>query len=281
MDYKEFSDLLKEALPINRKERFFTGTVLPSLLFHNGYSNLFTFLQQIEDFPREVNSENTDDNFLFYTEYNLKESAGNKTVGTKIYTATRDTPDVVIQILKPVTLFVVIEAKMFANVIQNDFNRQMNAQKLAIIDVLEDKYPEYKSIHIGLIPAKLGIKSTETYSITYWDNFLNDKKFHLKGNFFLNYLRYALEHYEDLVAAGKAITVQDEKSGSMIMKDFKNKKQYWIGRRGGIKTIIEDVKSSSWRNKNYCINDNKPREGHKGNWITIDEFAHIVKENDK
>ncbi len=69
---------METELPINRKERFYTGTVLPSLLFHNGRSNFFRFLKEIKGFPSDVNEKNTQDNFLFYTEYNLKESAGRK-----------------------------------------------------------------------------------------------------------------------------------------------------------------------------------------------------------
>ena len=53
MDYGYFCKILKgelSELPLNRKERFYTGTVLPALLFHNGLNNFYTFLQTIKGF---------------------------------------------------------------------------------------------------------------------------------------------------------------------------------------------------------------------------------------
>lgn len=44
MHYEKLEEVLAIELPINRKEKFYTATILPALLFHNGLSNLFTFL---------------------------------------------------------------------------------------------------------------------------------------------------------------------------------------------------------------------------------------------
>ena len=279
MDYESLTDALKYALPINRKERFYTGTVLPSLLFHGGLSNLYSFLRQIRGFPDEVNEENTKDNFLFYTEYNLKESAGKRNVGTEIFTATRDTPDVVIQILRPVTIFVIIEAKMFANLTQKQFNRQMRAQKYAILDILKETYQGCTLFHLALVPKKLGFQCTSDYQVLNWEFFLENKELNLQGNYFVSYLKYALKNYDKLVskAGGKASTVQDHKSGMTIYLDFKENKYYWVGRQGGIKTIEDDVRAGVWRNKLYGINIEKPSDGREGNWITSAEFADIVE----
>lgn len=86
MHYNKLKEVLAVELPINRKEKFYTATILPSLLFHNGLSNLFTFLKQIQGFPKDINEHNTNDQFLFYTEYNLQQSAGGKSVGTVVNT---------------------------------------------------------------------------------------------------------------------------------------------------------------------------------------------------
>ena len=51
MKDEKLKQKLQTGLPINRKERFYTGTVLPSILFHNGLSNLFRFLREIEGSP--------------------------------------------------------------------------------------------------------------------------------------------------------------------------------------------------------------------------------------
>ena len=140
MEYKEFSNLLQTNLPLNRKERFYTATVLPSLLFHNGFSNLFLFLKELKGFPSDINEENTKDNFLFYTEYSLRESAGEKSIGLEILTASGDIPDVIIEICKPKKVFIVIESKVFANLNQSDLNKQMESQRSGVIDVIKEYF---------------------------------------------------------------------------------------------------------------------------------------------
>jgi hypothetical protein len=90
MDYAMFKDvlMLNRELPLNRKERFYTATVLPSLLFAKGLSNFYLFLKQIKTFPPSINEKSTGDNFLFYTKYNLKQLGGKKSVGAEISTST-------------------------------------------------------------------------------------------------------------------------------------------------------------------------------------------------
>ena len=280
MDYEELRDTLTYALPMNRKERFYTGTVLPSLLFHNGFSNLYRFLEAIPGFPKEVNEKTTGDRFLFYTEYNLKESAGRSSVGTQIFTATRDTPDVVIHILEPVFTFVVIEAKMFAKVTQAHLDRQIEAQRRAIIDVIKETYAGSRVFHIALVPGELKVQATsESYQVLNWEFFVQNEALDLQGNPFVNYLKYALDNYDDLASksGGKALTVQAEKRGMSVYMDYREGKLYWIGRSGGRAAVENDVKTGVWRSKSYGINDDKPRDGRKGNWMTNREFAEIVR----
>jgi len=281
MDYDRLKEILKSELPINRKEKFYTGTVLPALLFHNGLSNLYRFLREIPEFPNEVNEQNTKDDFLFYTEYNLKESAGKKSVGTEIYTATRDTPDVIIQILKPLTVFVIIEAKMFANLTQNDFSRQMRAQKEAVIDILKQRYQDSRTFHVALVPSQLGFKGTLDYEVLNWQFFIDNKELNVQSNYFFAYLKFALENYSGLVSEryGKASTVRDELRGTEIYQDGKTGKTLWVGRNGGRSAIEEDVRKGIWRNRLYGTNTEEPKDGRKGNWLSSAEFAEIIDRN--
>lgn len=196
MRYGQFKQLLKSELPMNRKERFYTGTVLPSILFHNGLGNFFRFIREIEGIPADINHEKTQDKFLFYTEYNLKESAGKKSVGVEIFTATRHTPDVVIEILEPRRTFVIIEAKMFSSVTQNAFNKQMAEQRGAVIDILKEKYDlnDAEVFHVALTPNRLGLKTTHDYQVINWEVLLDNKDFAIQENYFANFLRFALEN---------------------------------------------------------------------------------------
>ena len=89
-------------------------------------NNFYTFLREIKDFPIDVNEAQTNENFIFCTEYNLKASSGNRSVGRKMHVLTNDTPDAVIEILKPVRVFIIIEAKMFEKTNQHRIDGQID-----------------------------------------------------------------------------------------------------------------------------------------------------------
>jgi len=285
MDYPKFETYLKTEIPLNRKEKFFTATILPSILFHDGFSNFFQFLHLIKNFPKNVNEANTVENFLFYTEYNLKQSAGKRNVGIQIKTRTGETPDILIEILRPLKLIVVIEAKMFQNYPQTEFDQQMDGQKNAIIRPIQEKIglSNDQIFHIGLVPEKLGYKSRNDYQIINWEIF-NSDIFRTKGNFFINYLRFALNHYPFLVekrSMGKASTVKKEIKGTEIYKSAKNGDSFWVGRQGGKQKIEKDAKDGSWRKRKYSWNDVFPQNGIEGNWIAGKDFALIIERNQK
>lgn len=282
MDYKKFEKILNKELPINRKEKFYTATILPSLLFHGGLSNLYYFLRKIINFPSQINEKNTKDNFLFYTEYNLQQSAGKKNVGIEIETDSGETPDIVIEILKPIKIFVVIEAKMFLNLTQGAFSEQMKFQQNSIIKVLKKRFHlnDDEIFHVGLVPRKLNFLDTLDYQIINWEIF-NEGGFKLEGNYFYNFLRFAIDNYPALVSdksSKQASTVEGYMKGSELYTMAKNNEILWIGRMGGKLKIKSDVEQSDWKNRKYCWNKAKPSRGQKGNWISNDVFASIIDE---
>lgn len=279
MDYKDFSRYLTgefSELPLNRKERFFTGTVFPALLFHNGLSNFYRFLREIKNFPDEVCEEATKDNFLFYTDYNLKESAGGRNIGRKIPTRKGVTPDIVIEILEPKRVFVIVEAKMFHDISDSSLSYQMNEQREAIIGPLKDAFNlrNDQIFHVALVPERSGLKGGKDYQIIYWEFFI--KVLDVASNYFHNYLKFALDNYPELVATGSPPPPYPQKSGRQIYEDGKSNGTLWVGRQGGAKAIIEDIKSGEWETCEYYVNQDKPSSGRKGNWITSKEFAELV-----
>lgn len=286
MNYEDFSGYLENELPLNRKERFYTGTVFPSLLFHKGLSTFYDFLKSLRGFPEEINETNTGDNFLFYTEYNLKESAGLRNVGEKIETATKDTPDCIIEFLThnpgKLKLFVVIEAKMFSKVSPAGLKRQMSAQQKAVISVLKSKYKltDQQILHIALVPKALGITECGDYQVVYWDFFTEEKMFSkLQDNRFFNYLKFALDHYGELVqkgGTGMPTTCEGYLSGEEIYRKAKQGEILWIGRRGGKKTFLADIQTNKWRSRQYCFNSRKPDRGMPGQWINSNEFIKMI-----
>jgi hypothetical protein len=191
MHYDHFSEIIKSELPINRKERFYTGTVLPAILFHNGLSNFYAFLNFMDGFPKEINEKTTGDSFLFYTEYNLKESAGERSAGQLILTGANDTPDIVIEILKPKRIFIIMEGKMFAAINQEDIAEQISRQKEYIAEPLLKKFNLLPNdiFHIALLPKALGISNSPNFQVMNWEIFFDDKKFYCQNNLFFNYLK--------------------------------------------------------------------------------------------
>lgn len=281
MEYDRLRKLLETELRLNRKERFYTGTVLPSLLFHRGLSNFYSFLHQIPEFPKEISEKDTDGEFLFYTEYNLKESQVKKSEGIKIDIETGDTPDLIIEILQPFKVFVVIEAKMFANPTLKYFNSQMSAQK-KVIDALKKAYDPRHIFHVALVPSQIHFLTNESYSVINWQFFIDNNALDMKENYFYPYLKLALDKYDALVAKkhGKALTIKEEISGSQIYLDGKNARDLYVGRMGGKKVVLNDVKQGIWRNRKYATNTEKPKNGLEGNWLSSAEFAEIVDQTE-
>lgn len=281
MEYQHFKQVLKTELPLNRKEKFYTATIFPSLLFHNGLHNFFHFLSQIKYFPSDINELATGDNFLFYTEYNLKQSAGERCVGKQFDIEANDTPDVVIEILKPSRALIVVEGKMFQNLSQAEFHDQMNRQREVIIEPLKKEYaldPE-RIFHIALVPAALSFSNTQDYQVLCWEGFVNDQGFRVQDNYFFNYLKIALENYGDLVQKcstwGKASTVERMCKGYEIIKMVESGAKLWVGRKGGERKIQTDIDKNIWQNHNYSINQISSYPPSV-NWIAGGRFKEMV-----
>jgi len=283
MEYDEFCHFLKHELPLNRKERFYTGTILPMLLFHKGLNNFYTFLRAIKDFPPEINEAETKDNFLFYTEYNLKESAGDRNVGRRIVADTKDTPDVIVEILKPTRLFIIIEAKMFEKINQSKLNGQVSRQRKYIAEPLKETFQleDNQIFHIALVPKALRIEDSKYYQVINWEFFIDNRLPNVEGNLFYNYLRFALENYSHLVQKSTWVlpdhAKEDEKmTGEAIYENGKNLANLWVGRRGGRLTFRKDIQTGKWRRRKYFTNLIKPDRGLTGQWISSMDFAEMV-----
>jgi hypothetical protein len=281
MEFEQLEIILKgdnSELPINRKERFYTATILPFLLFSNGLQNLFEFLHHIPGFPIEVNYQNTKDNLLFYSEYNLKESAFDRNIGRKIVTNTGDTPDLIVEILKPFRIFIVIEGKMFAKLTQEQFSGQMEAQRIAIIEPIKAQYPDAQIFHVALLPEQFNFKSLPEYPVLNWQMFIKEANFQVADNYFTPFLKFALNNYEVLksLKTGMSATIQSRKTGAEINQSGLEGRLIYVGRQGGKIQIEQDIMNDDWEDRPYAVNCNNPRKGQKGNWITSIDFAKIV-----
>ena len=68
-------NLLNSTLPLNRKERFYTGTVFPMIVCRDNFDNFHIFLEMIGCNCRpKLPYDQSNADLLIFTEYNLKQS---------------------------------------------------------------------------------------------------------------------------------------------------------------------------------------------------------------
>ncbi len=149
----------------------------------------------------------------------MKESAGDRNIGRRIPAKTNDTPDVVIEILKPVKVFIIIEAKMFASVSQDELTGQIARQKTYIAEELRKEFSlsSRNFYHVALVPSQLTVESTGEYQVINWEFFTENEELTVKNNIFWNYLKFALDNYDNLRAIqGGPSTVKFKMKGDML-----------------------------------------------------------------
>ena len=68
-------------------------------------------------------------------------------------------------------------------------------------------------------------------------------------------------------------------TGRRVYESANTGEEIWIGRKGGRSVIAKDVENGRWSTFRYSTNDHKPTKGHKGNWISGEEFVEIVEKH--
>ncbi|MDQ1539087.1 MAG: hypothetical protein QOE58_3480 [Actinomycetota bacterium] len=108
------SRLLDETLPLNRKERFYTGTVLPAIVTAGDFAALDRLGVLMGAPGLIVRTALEDCTVLFFTEYGISESAvGAARERFDGLPTGRDTPDIVILVTEPSPVLLAIEAKLY------------------------------------------------------------------------------------------------------------------------------------------------------------------------
>lgn len=141
-------------LPVNRKERFYTGTVLPMLVCADNFRHLGLFLSLCG-----LHNCRAGEDVQFFTEYGFGESVYTET-DKQLWQGpfSHDTPDVVI---RSGDWLLTVEAKMFHNPTAADLDRQMKAQK-PLVDLWVDRLGVSQHQHVLLLPHGLAEQVTRT-----------------------------------------------------------------------------------------------------------------------
>lgn len=167
---RSLDELLDTTLPLNRKERYFTGTVLPALLCTDSMSHLHVLGTLLGLDNLEVRADPDDCTVLFFTEYGLSESAiGPARERFAGLPTGRDTPDVVILVTEPVPVLIALEAKMYDRPSRPDLLKQLNGQAQLLEPLRERSCPVHSpppwvTSASGSSPGKLSRRSLPTWA---------------------------------------------------------------------------------------------------------------------
>lgn len=224
------ADLFSSGLPMNRKERFFTGTVLPMIACANGFERLPRLLRLVPGLQELSPADVAPDAIQFFTEYGLLESIyGPAAARFPALPAARDTPDVLVFLAGPTKCIVALEAKMYDRPTKEALEDQMQRQKDHVLDFLATHLGiEQSSIfHTALLPAKLSAHyGALSHPVVTWEAVRDAYRDVAAGEYFWQVLDLALDSYDQLVGPDRAEYgkhADDRMTGQMIHDGFKAK----------------------------------------------------------
>jgi hypothetical protein len=280
-------DLLNTQLPMNRKERFFTGTVFPMIVGRDNFRHfqIFTNLLQLDNLP-EIDPKANSSNIQFFTEYGFLESCygSARERFREHFPQQRDTPDILVLIRHTQTYLIAIEAKVYDNPTAAALTIQIQNQAGRVLrPIAEALKIERKNVHqAALLPEALRrAMGTLDFPVVTWERLLSDYEHALGSNdYWLGVLRIALNKYEELVARpviyGKHM--DDRLPGRQIYSEFKKGTLHFtcMGRNQGLRgdPLKADIDSGAWERQLYEVN----RQEHPPNfnWFRIEEFINLI-----
>jgi hypothetical protein len=283
------TQLFNSELPLNRKERFYTGTVFPMIVCRDNFRNFHILLELLgcKNYP-DLKFDPEDTNVQFFTEYSLKESlfGVSKNKFQKI-PKSKETPDIIILIKgdSGEKILVILEAKMFDNTTASKLEDQLNDQQEVIVKNIANELNIEKSniFHFALIPEEL-FQQVQKHGFSYptltWDDLLSEYRKFQTDDYFMSLLEYALVSYSDLVSY--AVGYGQNNDGVMKGLEIYNKHKQgnnlvnFVGRNYGLHgdEFSNDIRTGNWEKQKYEISfgNEKPNR----NWFSVDDFIDAV-----
>lgn len=268
------ASLLDTALPMNRKERFFTGTIIPMILCSDDFRYFGRFLRMAGIEDRLIHTGDETTNVQFFTEYGFAESRFPPAVRARFpeFVLGRDTPDVLVYIAGEKPLLLGVEAKMYDVPDRPSLQEQIDRQEQLLLYIAQYiGNPEIAQV--ALLPEKLADRMTLSCPIVTWEALIDEYEA-VSPAYFVSMLKEALRRYDDLVSRPP-----DRLLGQEIVARFKagDHEYNCMGRQGGLEgdPLKQDVDSSRWMVKAYsCRQDPIPPNQ---NWFPIADFVKLVE----
>ena len=280
------SSLFKECLPINRKEVYYTATVLPCIVCADGFAHIHRFWQLLGIEVPQVNAVSESANIQFLTEYNAKQSIYIDLDRARFpaEVISGETPDVLILINGPSPLMVSIEAKMYDTVNTGELLDQLRLQREKVLEPLASGIPKARLVQVALLPAGMRIKAEaiQPVRLLHWEQILKEFADVTSASYFCGVLCLALKHYE-VLRNEKSIfhaNMEAMMTGEDILKAYDDGTlPFWtMGRSGGDSGagLEQDIASGGWRQRRYELSREAPPNR---NWFAIKDFVARVRQS--
>ena len=273
----------RHGLPFNRKERYFTGTVLPFIVASDGFAHFDRFLRMCG--VERVYSDGLEGNqgFQFFTEYAFGESTISPRDDSRfpIPRPGGDTPDIVI---RGEDWLLAIEAKMFHRPMRASLQGQLTKQR-TLIDYIARRLdpPVQRVAHVALLPEPLrrdiesnGSPLPGVTTIT-WEQIAAEYRV-VAPRYWLAQLDYAIAHYDELASNGTYGKYSDAKlTGGQIYEGYRDHDpevtQYtYMGRSRGMSGPLmqkKDLVDGAWIWQPYEV---RRHQRVHANWFPIADF---------
>lgn len=270
--------LASHRLPLNRKERFYTGTVLPMILAHDGFTNLGRFLA-LCGLDIELAGDHARDglqDFQFFTEYNFAESRFTPADLRRFPDAPidGDTPDLV---LCGPDWLLVIEAKMFHQPTPAALAEQLERQRV-LVDYWAGtlQIDATRVAQVLLLPQAQVSAARGLAPIVTWQQVLDAYRV-VGPSYWIGFLQTAIDQYAELVSPSTVFGANADSHlvGATIRegggRDADGVQYTYMGRRGGLsgQLLAEDIATGRWRQQRYEV---RVGELESSNWFPIADF---------
>jgi hypothetical protein len=284
------SSLFKERLPINRKEVYYTATVLPCIVCADGFAHIHRLWQLLGIEAPQVNATLESANIQFLTEYNAKQSIyiDLDRVRFPAEVVSGETPDVLILVNGPSPLMVSIEAKMYDTVTTGDLLDQLRLQREKVLTPLASGIPEARLVQVALLPAGMRItaEAIQPARLLHWEQIVKEFAVVASASYFCGVLDLALKHYEVLRNEKLVFhaNMEAKMTGEEILKGYDDGTLEFrtMGRAGGSTGagLAQDLASGRWRKRHYELRSQETPLANR-NWFAIKDFVARVRQLDR
>ena len=274
--------LFDHRLPINRKERYYTGTVLPMIVASDGFKHFGEFLALCgveENVALDANPDSS--NVQFFTEYGFEESRMGGAEDRFERPLGRYAPDLVVYVESEPSLLLGVEAKFFSMPSETHLEMQLKEQEKLLSVMGRGMGTQPLVRQVALLPEGLGMPHLiNKVPVLTWEMVANTFRC-VAPPYWIGVLDLALRDWDRLASqSGRGGVNCDARiTGKNIVDGHRvsDPRYTWMGRRGGLNgsELQEDLEDSGWKNRRYEVRREPLCDNP--NWFPIADFVEKIR----